>query len=586
MAAVLRAGSLRWPAAGAWAYGTLLTIWVGARWISSGGEINDPGWLMLVPLQASAAVAVLWMVRHRTLGVARRIGWLLLAAAFVVDMLAIIDWDYLFTADPQPLGTSADLLYFINYALLAGASCAFFLSCGGSLTNPRVWLDGATLALGAVAGLIPLFVSPLEAGSAVPQGSVPAAASYGIGIVAVATMTLLLFMQIMEWRRERAMLCVIIAIGISLLTDVGSIAANLRGHFRLANLDDLGSCWSYVVVILATLAERDAPAAARATRAGGNIYSFVPVFAILTSLSVVLGAEASPSGLSRSAAAFIVLAGASLLLVRQLGVRHELARLNAALAARDAAEQVAVRTAVSTAARQAAELRLAAIGNLTAGVAHEFNNQLMVTLQASGLLARTPAVAADAESGELIAAIDKSTRRSAAITTQLLFIARQQHLQPCAVNLRDFLAESLPVLQDIAGPTVQVNVTAEDAMPAVRVDAQGLLVALRCLIANGRDATTGRGIVSIVASWINADQRIRIDIDDQGCGMNPEVLARAVDPFFTTKAIGSGAGLGLSMVDGFIRQSGGELVLQSALGQGTTVTMFLPAETGADAQAG
>jgi signal transduction histidine kinase len=584
MAAALSDTAKRWPAAGAWAYGILLSLWVAGRWIASGGKINDPGWLMLVPLQTLAIVAVLRMVHLRKLGFARRLGWRLLAAAFVVDMLAIIDWDYLFIVNPQPLGTSADLLYFVNYVLLAGASGAFFVSCGGSLTNPRVWLDGATLALGAMAGLIPVFVGPLEDGSSVPAGSVPAAASYGIGIVTVTTITLLLFMQIVDWRRERAILGVIVGIGIGLLTDVGAIAANLRGYFRLANLDDLGSCWSYVIVILATLSERDTPAAAPAPRTGDNVYSFVAVFAILTSLSVLLGAEASPSGIGRSAATIIVLGGASLLLLRQLAVRRELARLNAALAARDAAEQVAVRAAVSMAARHAAERRLAAISNLTASVAHEFNNQLMITLQASGLLAGSTAVAGDEESAELIAAIERATRRSTAMTTQLLFIARQQQLHPEAVNLRDFLADSLPSLRDSAGASVQVIISAEDAMPAVQVDPRGLLIALRCLIANARDAMTGRGILTIVASWVNADRRIRIDVDDQGCGMSPEVLSRAVDPFFTTKAVGSGSGLGLSVVDGFLRQSGGELVLRSAPGQGTNVTMFLPAEPRAVSQ--
>jgi PAS domain S-box-containing protein len=326
---------MRWLVGGAWSYGALLSVWVGSRWIVSHGQINDPGWLMLLPLQAAAAFAALQVLRCRSLDGPRRLGWLLLVAAPVIDMMALLDWNYLFAYNPQPLGTSADILYFVNYALLAGACAAFFVSCGGSLLNPRIWLDGATLALGLLAGLTPFFVSPLFALDTAVSGGVPAAVTYGIGIVAVGTMASLLFMQITDWRRERAMIGVLMAVGISLLTDVGNVAANIRGHFLLANVDDLCSAWSYAFFVTAALVERDVAPADGAAKSG-NVYSFLPVFAILVSLSLVLGAETSSIGVNRWTAAIVVLGGAGLLLVRQLGVRHELAKLNSALAAREA----------------------------------------------------------------------------------------------------------------------------------------------------------------------------------------------------------------------------------------------------------
>ena len=103
--------------------------------------------------------------------------------------------------------------------------------------------------------------------------------------------------------------------------------------------------------------------------------------------------------------------------------------------------------------------------------------------------------------------------------------------------------------------------------------------ALLNLLVNARDAMPGGGTVSIRAAADGA--RVRIEVSDTGCGMNPEVLKHAVDPFFSTKQVGSGAGLGLSMVDGFVTQSGGALQICSELGHGTTVSMWMPAKAAA-----
>ena len=227
------------------------------------------------------------------------------------------------------------------------------------------------------------------------------------------------------------------------------------------------------------------------------------------------------------------------------------------------------------AARQAAEARLSAIGKLTGGIAHEFNNRLTVIQQAAWLLARRAAMAVDPHSLDLIAEIDRSTRASAEITGQLLSFSRQQHLDPVAVNLAAFLRDIQPTLQRIVGTTVLLTIEASDDLPPVWVDTRQLTAALLNLASNGRDAMGRSGTLTIRVSR-ETDTRVRIDVRDTGSGMSAEVLARATDPFFTTKAVGAGSGLGLSMVDGFARQSGGELRLQSGQGGGTTVTLVLP----------
>jgi signal transduction histidine kinase len=184
-------------------------------------------------------------------------------------------------------------------------------------------------------------------------------------------------------------------------------------------------------------------------------------------------------------------------------------------------------------------------------------------------------MAVDPHSLDLIAEIDRSTRASAEITGQLLSFSRQQHLDPVAVNLAAFLRDIQPTLQRIVGTTVLLTIEASDDLPPVWVDTRQLTAALLNLASNGRDAMGRSGTLTIRVSR-ETDTRVRIDVRDTGSGMSAEVLARATDPFFTTKAVGAGSGLGLSMVDGFARQSGGELRLQSGQGGGTTVTLVLP----------
>lgn len=232
------------------------------------------------------------------------------------------------------------------------------------------------------------------------------------------------------------------------------------------------------------------------------------------------------------------------------------------------------RTAID-AARRMAESRLAAVGKLTAGVAHEFNNNLTVIQQAAGLLRQRVEAAGDGVSCTLVAEIDRSSRSSAEVTAQLLSFARQQHLNPCALSLGPYLAETLPTLQKMAGDAVRVEVDMPEPVRAAWADPRQLTAALLNLVANGRDSMPGGGKVVVRVSASGADQ-VRIDVADQGGGMPQDVLARATEPFFTTKNVGHGSGLGLSMVDGFVTQSGGRLLLHSELGVGTTVTLLLP----------
>lgn len=226
-------------------------------------------------------------------------------------------------------------------------------------------------------------------------------------------------------------------------------------------------------------------------------------------------------------------------------------------------------------ARRSSEVRLTFIARLAGGIAHEFNNRLTVIRQATELLRRQPAVSCDASARELIDEIDESSRASADMTTQLLSFARQQRLMPHSILMDAFLARVRPTLDKVAGVLLKVKTSVCEPAPIIWADERLLTAALINLTSNARDAMERGGILSIrVAN--EDDQHVRIEVADEGCGIPPDVMPHVTEPFYTTKAAGLGSGLGLSMVEGFVTQSGGTMTLSSEPNRGTTVALLLP----------
>ncbi|HET9397796.1 MAG TPA: ATP-binding protein, partial [Sphingomicrobium sp.] len=241
--------------------------------------------------------------------------------------------------------------------------------------------------------------------------------------------------------------------------------------------------------------------------------------------------------------------------------------------------------------RQAAEAQLRqvqkmeAVGQLTGGIAHDFNNMLAVVVGGIDLARRRLNGPRREVMTHLTNAMEGATR-AAALTRRLLSFARSEPLMPERVDSAVLVGGMSELLDRTLGErTKVVTDLANDAWP-VFVDPHQLENAIVNLAVNARDAMDGQGTLTISSrnvsmeanevGDIRAGEYLVIEVTDTGCGMTTEVRERAFEPFFTTKAVGKGTGLGLSQIFGFAHQSGGEVGIESEVGKGTTVSIYLP----------
>ncbi len=258
-------------------------------------------------------------------------------------------------------------------------------------------------------------------------------------------------------------------------------------------------------------------------------------------------------------------------------------------AARDITEQKE-RAAELEAARE--QLRqsqkLEAVGQLTGGLAHDFNNLLAAIGGSLELMRRRGLEGRQVDLERYIGVAHGAVKRAAALTHRLLAFSRRQTLEPKSVNLNRLVSGMEDLLRRTMGPAIALENVAAVGLWNVHADPSQLENALLNLCINARDAMPEGGtlVVETANRWIDArtapgrdlpvGQYVSLTVSDNGVGMSPEVVARAFDPFFTTKPIGMGTGLGLSMIYGFAKQSGGQVRIYSELGQGTSVSIYLP----------
>ncbi len=309
-------------------------------------------------------------------------------------------------------------------------------------------------------------------------------------------------------------------------------------------------------------------------------------------LAVRLALDGSARG-AASAAMILVFLAALTATGRRSSLRFgELLRLQFALAQRtgdlDATNdrlrrEIAEHRTTEATLRQAQKME--AMGQLTGGIAHDFNNLLTAVLGSLELLrARVPA--ADARAARLLDNAVQAAQRGAALTQRLLAFGRRQALTPEPVDVPALVRAMSDLLRSSVGNGVQIETRFPIVVARAHVDANQLELALLNLVVNARDAMPEGGRLTIAAREEEVSQGGRgrlslgsyvlLSVTDTGEGMDEATLAQATEPFFTTKAVGKGTGLGLSMVYGLAIQSGGQLVLHSRRGEGTTVELWLP----------
>ena len=247
-----------------------------------------------------------------------------------------------------------------------------------------------------------------------------------------------------------------------------------------------------------------------------------------------------------------------------------------------------------TQAQLAHAQRMEALGQLAGGIAHDFNNVMQAVLGAATLIERR---AGEPERvGGLSRMIVDAAGRGAAITRRLLAFARQSDLWSEPIEPQSLLSGMQEILAHTIGSGIVVRVEVAADLPRLFADKGQLETVLVNLATNARDAMPGGGTLVLSAREeavgddggpgaliaLEAGRYVCLAVSDTGSGMAPEVLARASEPFFTTKPIGQGTGLGLAMARGFSEQSGGGLQIESVLGRGTTVTLWFPARSAGD----
>lgn len=231
--------------------------------------------------------------------------------------------------------------------------------------------------------------------------------------------------------------------------------------------------------------------------------------------------------------------------------------------------------------------KLESIGQLTGGVAHDFNNLLTAVLGNLELLRKR--LPHDPATERLLDGATQGAQRGAALTQRLLAFARRQALQPRPTDLAELVRGMADLLHRSLGPTIEIAFDLPAGLPPASADHNQIELALLNLAVNARDAMPNGGTLTIslaleqvpAARDLAAGRYIRLCVSDTGCGMDPQTLSRAIEPFFSTKEVGKGTGLGLSMIHGLALQLKGALKLLSDVGRGTRAELWLPVANGA-----
>jgi signal transduction histidine kinase/CheY-like chemotaxis protein len=383
--------------------------------------------------------------------------------------------------------------------------------------------------------------------------------------------------------------------GLAVLTEESIRSADIKG---LANWTDSQPLWSDFPFVVLT--ERGAgvernPAAERQMEALGNVSFLERPFHPTTLISVV---KTALRGRRRQYDARARLEALHASESHAKRSEAELRRLNETLETRVAertaeieatnrqlVSQIEERERIESTLRQMQ--RLEAVGQLTTGVAHDFNNLLTVVLGNLGFVEKDLGSGLDLRVKQRLSHMRLAAERGAKLTGQLLAFSRRQLLVPKPVDLSDTLANMHDLLQSTLGNSVQIKTSFKSGLWRALVDPNQIELAVLNLAINARDASQIGDSITLETANATAGppqngheppagEYVVVSVTDTGTGMTKEVLAKAFEPFYTTKDIGKGSGLGLSQVLGFAKQSGGGMRIETRVGEGTSVKIYLP----------
>jgi signal transduction histidine kinase len=286
--------------------------------------------------------------------------------------------------------------------------------------------------------------------------------------------------------------------------------------------------------------------------------------------------------------------GALIDVTEEKAAERALQALNASLEARVQTE-LAERAKAEEALRQAQKME--AVGQLTGGVAHDFNNLLTVIIGGLDTIRRAPPED-DARIRRAAEMARRGAERAASLTGRLLAFSRRQPLNPTPLDINGLVRDMTELLHRTLGEAIELEGVLSPRLWTAEVDQNQFESAILNLAVNARDAMPDGGKFTLETGNVNLDQTyaaadtevipgqyVMVAVSDTGCGMSKEAASRAFEPFYTTKEVGRGTGLGLSMVYGFVKQSGGHVTIYSEVGRGTTVKLYFPRSGGTQAEA-
>jgi signal transduction histidine kinase len=501
---------------------------------------------------------------------AERAGWLLIGLGFASwgagDLYFLLALDHL--AD-VPMPSAADAGYLALVPLAVGGVLLLARSSGVRPTG-TVWLDGLIAGLSGAALSAAVVLDDVTAAAAggpalevVYKLAYPAGDLVLLGVVVAAV-------ALNDWRLDRRW---------ALLAG-GVVAFWVADSAHLVNpggQTPFDAGWAVASLLVGWAAWEPAAAAPAAGRAPYARPVVPPL--VFAALSAILLGGAGFLGVHPAAGALAAVSQACVI-----------ARLLATMRAdrrRVAAEAEALRERRELRERLERSQRLETVGQLAGGVAHDFNNLLAVILNYVEFVRDelSPASPAHADADQIRAAAERGAR----LTRQLLLFAQRKATQAEVLDLDEVVGATHAMLGRTLGGDIEMRVVARDETWLVEIDRGNLEQVIVNLAINARDAVGPNGRIALATS--NADlgpaeaeglevtpgRYVRLEVADDGCGMEPDLLARAFEPFVTTKAPGEGTGLGLATVYGIVRQAGGGIRARSQPGRGTTFEVYVPA---------